>query len=282
MKNGIPNYNEIIFTKEQKEEIVRLYVEEKLSTPKIGKIMNCNYNKICHILDEFNIDRVGNGLRKYKLHENYFDNIDTPNKAYVLGLMCADGCNYPPKRTAFISLQESDREVLEKIKKELKSEQPLKIIDQSKIGDKRGNGYSYNNMCTFYIYSGHICHSLTNLGVVKNKSLVLEFPNINEELYSHFIRGYFDGDGSIYQNKNNNRITITFTSTENFCKKLKEILENKLDIYCGIYESSCHNNITKVASLSGASAIKLLNWMYADADLYLQRKYNLYVEYTTI
>lgn len=35
MKNGIPNYNEIIFTKEQKEEIVRLYVEEKLSTTKI-------------------------------------------------------------------------------------------------------------------------------------------------------------------------------------------------------------------------------------------------------
>lgn len=42
MKNGIPNYNEIIFTKEQKEEIVRLYVEEKLSTTKIGKIMNCS------------------------------------------------------------------------------------------------------------------------------------------------------------------------------------------------------------------------------------------------
>ena len=38
--------------------------------------------------------------------------------------------------------------------------------------------------------------------------------------------------------------------------------------------------ITKVASLSGSSAIKLLDWMYADADLYLQRKYDRYIEYT--
>ena len=73
MKNGIPNYNEIIFTKEQKEEIVRLYVEEKLSTTKIGKIMNCSYNKIYRILDEFGINRVNNGARKYHINEKYFD-----------------------------------------------------------------------------------------------------------------------------------------------------------------------------------------------------------------
>lgn len=280
MKNGIPNYNEIIFTKEQKEEIVRLYVEEKLSTPKIGKIMGCNYNKICHILDEFGVERVNNGRRKYNINEEYFDCINTPNKAYVLGLMCADGCNYPPKQTAFISLQESDRNLLEKINKELENETPLRIIDQS---NRHENNYSYNNMCTLNMYSKHICNSLTNLGIVKNKSLVLEFPDIPKELYSHFLRGYFDGDGSIYQyikNENNKRITLTFTSTEHFCKKIKEIVENELGIYCGIYDASCHNGITKVASLSGSSAVKLLDWMYEDADLYLQRKYDRYIKYT--
>ena len=121
MKNGIPNYNEIVFTKEQKEEIVRLYIEEKLSTPKIDKIMGWNYNKIWHILDEFGVKRVNNGIRKYHINENYFDCIDTPNKAYVVGLMCADGCNFPPKYTANISLQESDRDLLERINKELEN-----------------------------------------------------------------------------------------------------------------------------------------------------------------
>lgn len=280
MKNGIPNYNEIVFTKEQKEEIVDMYVNQKLSTPKIGKIMGCNYQKICSVLDEFNIKRVNNGLRKYKINEAYFDNINTPNKAYVLGLMFADGCNFPPKCTAFISLQESDKELLEKIRSEIGSDKPLKIIDYSKRHD---NGHSYNNMCTLEMYSKHICESLEKLGVIQNKSLKLEFPNISEELYSHFLRGYFDGDGSIYQqvkNENNKKITLTFTSTENFCKKIKEIVENNLGIYCGIYDASCHNGITKVASLSGTSAKKLLHWMYKDADLYLQRKYDRYKQYT--
>lgn len=151
--------------------------------------MGCNYNKICHILDEFKIQRVNNGLRKYNLNEEYFDCIDTPNKAYILGLMCADGCNYPPKHTAFISLQESDKNLLEKIRKEMDSNQPLRIIDQS---SRNHNNYTYNNMCTYNMHSTHICDSLTKLGVVKNKSLILEFPNIPETLYSHFIRGYFD------------------------------------------------------------------------------------------
>lgn len=130
MKNGIPNYNEIVFTKEQKENIVRLYVEEKLSTTKIGKIMGCNYNKICKILNEYGIKRTNNGLRKYHLNETYFDYIDTPNKAYLLGLLCADGCNFPPKGTVFIALQESDRDLLEKIN--IENETPLRIVDQSK------------------------------------------------------------------------------------------------------------------------------------------------------
>lgn len=281
MKNGIPNYNEIIFTKEQKLEIVKLYTEEKLSTPKIGKIMGCNYNKICHILDEFGIQRVNNGVRKYKLNEKYFDCIDTPNKAYVLGLMCADGCNFPPKCTACISLQESDINLLEQIRNELNSDQPIRIIDQS--NRHSDNNYSYNNMCTLNMYSTHICKSLEKLGVVRNKSLILEFPTISNELYSHFVRGYFDGDGSLYQyikNEKNKSIRITFTSTEKFCEKLKEILENELGIYCGIYDASCHNGITKVVSISGSASVKVLDWMYKDAELYLQRKYDRYLKYT--
>lgn len=279
MKNGIPNYNEIVFSDEQKRKIVDLYVKGGLSTTAIGKEMGCNYNKICRILDEFDIKRQKNRMRKYKLDETYFDRIDTPNKAYILGLMCADGCNYPPKRTAFISLQESDIDLLEKIRYELHSDQPLKIIDQSTRCNKN---YSYNNMCTFYMHSTHICNSLTALGVVKNKSLVLDFPNIPEYLYSHFVRGYFDGDGSVYQyvkNENNKSIRITFTSTEQFCRKLKEILEKELDVYCGIYDASCHNGVTKVAALTGDSSKRLLAWMYKDAELFLQRKYDRYIQY---
>ena len=105
--------------------------------------MGCNYQKICSILDEYGIKRTNKCRRKYSLNENYFDDINTPNKAYILGLMYADGCNFPPKSTSNISLQESDKELLEKIKIEIESTQPLKFIDQSNRND---NGYSYK-MC---------------------------------------------------------------------------------------------------------------------------------------
>lgn len=280
MKNGIPNYNEIVFTTEEKEEIVYMYTHQKMSTPKIGKKFGCSYNKICKILDEFGIKRTNNGLRKYNINEEYFDVVDTPNKAYILGLFCADGCNFPPKGTAFISLQESDRKLLEDIRKEIKSEYPLKIIKQENRND---NGYSYNNMYTLNMYSVHICKSLEKLGAVQNKSLILKFPDIPPKYYSHFLRGYFDGDGSIYQyvkNENNKSIRITFTSTEQFCKKMKYIIEDTLGVYCGLYDASCHNGITKVIALTGKNAIKLLDWMYADAELFLKRKYDRYMEYT--
>lgn len=192
--------------------------------------------------------------------------------------MCADGCNYPPKKTAFIALQESDRELLEKIRGELSSTQPLRIIDQSHRKNNPNN-YDYNNMCVFNMYSTHICDSLTNLGVVKNKSLVLEFPNISKDLYSHFIRGYFDGDGSV--GKYNNGLICSFISTEHFCNKAKEIIESNLNIYCGIYKA-CNNGITKSLTMHGKSAQKFLNWIYQNADLYLQRKYDRYLKYTAV
>ena len=185
------------------------------------------------------------------------------------------------KERFFISLQESDKELLEKIRVEMDNEKELETIDYSKRHD---NGYSYNNMCTLKMYSKHMCETLENLGAVRNKSLVLEFPDIPKELYSHFVRGYYDGDGSVYRhikNENNKKIKLTITSTQKFCNKLKEIIESELGIYCGVYDASCHNGITRVASLSGTSAVKLMDWMYQDADIYLQRKYDRYIEYTT-
>lgn len=278
MRNGIPNYNEIIFTKEQEEFIVKLYTIDKKSTVQIGNIMECSYNKINRIHQKYNIDRRGNYSRKYNLNTEYFDDINTKNKAYVLGLFCADGCNYPPKSTAYISLQENDRELLEKIRKEMDVEKELVVVDCS---NRHDNGYSYNNMCVLNLYSSHICNSLNKLGVVQNKSLKLKFPNIQPCLYNHFLRGYFNGDGSIYLN-NNNLPTVTLTSTQSFCMSAKAIIESCLNIYCGVYESSCHNGITKVLQISGKSAVKFLDWIYDEADLYLLRKYNRYIQYTKI
>ena len=56
-------------------------------------------------------------MRRYNLDEEYFDNINSQNKAYILGFLYADGSNNPKKHTVSISLQEEDRYILEWMRK---------------------------------------------------------------------------------------------------------------------------------------------------------------------
>lgn len=279
MSKEHPTYNEIIFSQKQEQDIINMYVNQNLSTVAIGKVMGCNYNKISRVLKSYNIKPDGRSVRKHKLNELYFDSIDTPNKAYILGILYADGNVYPEKGTIFISLQEDDKEILEKMRIEIGSAKELKFIDNT---NNHRNGYNYKNAYSLIFYSTYMCKSLILQGMMPNKSLKLEFPNISPELYKHFIRGYFDGDGSVYRyikNENNKQVTVTITSTLKFCEKVKEILKNELGVYCGIYDASNHNGITKVISMSTSSSKKFLDWIYDDAELYMKRKYDRYIEY---
>lgn len=268
------------FTKEQELQIIDMYQNQKMSTVAIGKVFNCTHKPVAKVLERNGIKRVGNGQRKYFFDEHYFDVIDNQKKAYILGLLFADGNNCPSKGTIRISLKEEDKAILEQIRQELKLEKPLKYQDNS---NDNHNGYVSKNAWILDCFSSYMCQTLNDIGLVPNKSLIVEFPKIPNNLISHFVRGYYDGNGSIYRTiktENNHHVIVTITSTLSFCKTLSEICTNELDIFCPIYDASNHNGITKVFTLSGRNkAKKFLDWMYKDADMFLQRKYDRYVNY---
>lgn len=283
-KNGKEVYNKKTFTQEELKDIKDSYLRGE-SSVSIGRRYNITHKPILRELHNMGvtIDRK-KSVRKYGLDEHYFDIIDTANKAYILGLLHADGSNFPQKSTIAISLQEEDREILERIRHELKSERPLEFLDYS---NKHDFGYTYKNQYRLAVFSKHMCEQLSNKGIVQNKSLVIGFPNwLNPKLIPHYIRGVYDGDGSIcqgYRNDNNRPISVTITATNSFCIELKEICSHSLHINAGIYDASCHNGITKVFTLSGRRIAKVfLDWMYQDAELFLQRKYHSYCEYYNI
>lgn len=269
-------YNEIYISPEDKEKIKDLYLSGN-STVKIGQLFGFSHKKVARVLEELCIPRTGVGRRKYQLDECYFDKIDTPNKAYILGFLCADGSNNRDKNTVSMTLEEGDFDILEKIRKEIKSERELDFLDYS---NKHNFGYTYKNQYRLLLFSSHICDSLIAHGVVPNKSLILEFPEIEKELLHHFIRGVFDGDGSVYQGKRKTQFTLTITSTDLFCNTLKCIVEESIGINCHVYDASNHNGITKVFTISGRNQVKkFMDWMYNGADLFLQRKYDRYLNY---
>lgn len=262
-------------SKEEEKQIIDLYTNKGYSTTRIGEQLRIYHKIVARILDEYGIERNGVGNRKWYIDEHYFDKIDTPNKAYILGLLYADGYNSETKAIIRLMLQEDDFEILEKIRKELQYSKPLVFV---KCDDKVSKlGYTSKNMYSLHFYNKHMSDKLKEYGMMQNKSLILKFPSkLKDELIPHFVRGYMDGDGCIYKSTKSNAISLT--STNEFCTYLQGYLRAKFDIYCGIYDASNHNGITKVLMISDKNNTKkFLDWIYEDAELYMQRKHEIYI-----
>lgn len=268
-------------SKDEEMFIVDSYISG-MSSMKIGEELKIGHKLVNKILDKHGINRKHNGVRKWTLNEHYFDCIDSQNKAYILGLLYADGYNGMDKSTIRLQLQDCDVDILKLINEELNSNRPLRFINcSSRVAS---NGYISKDMYSLEVFSSYMCKTLNNIGVTQNKSLSLTFPIISDRsLYRHFIRGYFDGDGSFcYSNKNASKRyqgLITITSTASFCEDCLDILRQDLNIGGSIFDASCHNGITKVLTISGnRQCKKVLDWLYVDADLYLKRKYEKYLK----
>ena len=143
------------------------------------------------------------------LKVDYFKEIDSNEKAYWLGFICADG--NVKKTNDKVTLTSKDLEAIKGFRKSIGSEHS---IGEFKKFDKRTNkvytGYSLqigNELFTAY---------LINLGVTSNKTNVLGFPEIDEKYYSYFIAGLFDGDGSVsLYGKNKNSLRMNLKSETN-------------------------------------------------------------------
>jgi hypothetical protein len=114
---------------------------------------------------------------------------------------------------------------------------------------------------------------------VKSKTFKIEFPElININLYKHFIRGYYDGDGCITIPTNHpDNITLTITSNIKFCNGLAEYVKNTVMVNM---KSCVRYKDVGCARLTGKNQIiKFMNWLYEDATIYMKRKYNKYNNY---
>ena len=205
--------------------------------------------------------------KKYSFNETYFDIIDSPNKAYMIGLFLADG-NVCQNRDHFIiSLQDTDKNILEKISDNLDYTGNLRIKKYNEINP------NWHDQYILSLYSKHMCRAMCFYGIIPNKSLSLQFPTmIDKKYHRDILRGYIDGDGTISKTE----CRVRFCSTNDFCQVAKLLIENTLFINCSI-ENCANNDITKELRISGKRQCKIfLDWLYNDAELYIDRKYQIY------
>ena len=265
---------------EEIQEIVSLY-QEGASSNKLQRQFRLQHSDIKEILLAQGIQvRTHRESRiKYKRNENYFSQIDTPDKAYWLGFIYADG--FITKKTTgnpVFGLTLGEKEPLEKLNQCLESNKP--IGEYRKVSSYSENSIEYK----LAFNSSRMVADLEKWGVVENKTFKLQFPTfLQENLIPHFIRGYFDGDGSVFLHiqKANNReyvmLGVQLAGIEQFLKELAGHIDAKTKIY---RDNRKQTDCWKIQLLSNIACLKLYHYMYQDANnLFLSRKKNKFDDF---
>ena len=258
----------IAWTDEQVAYIIDKYVNENYSLKQLGKEFGCSYGTIRNLLNKHHIASRGN-KQGYPRNEFYFNKIDTPEKAYWLGFLYADGCVH--NGSSEVSIQLTDKEHIEKFKQAIGAINH-KIVE---IHDTR-----WENAKTLYMFSindKQLHADLCKWGCVPNKTFFInKIPNIPRDYVSHFLRGYFDGDGSLHYLKSTNNFRISFTcGSVEFLEDIQKELGTSLSIR---NEKGTNSNYLQI---SGRHQVeRILNYLYKDSteSTRLDRKYDLYLQ----
>ena len=252
-----------LLTLKQEQKVISLYLDCKWPCSRIGNYFNVNGEVIRTSLIRNKVSLRSKTIsnRKYSLNENYFQYIDTEDKAYWLGFILADGNIYENKLSIGLSIK--DKNHLVKFKQSINS--------GHKIGTHtitRDNG-KIQIFSTLSFRSDKLRDDLFRLGITPQKSLTVTPPNISINLQHHFWRGCIDGDGTIFTGGLGNGPYVCVRGSFNTCVCFSEWLKQNLGFIKNPYKIPSLYKITITGRLQ---VIKLLNLLYEDATIFLDRK----------
>lgn len=215
--------------------------------------------------------------KKYYCNVDYFETIDTQEKAYWLGFIMADGyigVNNGNRRFG-ISINSDDIEHLYKLKSALSATHPIHEYTV-KQGYKVGAKY-----CRLIIAEEKLVADLIRQGCVEHKSNIIQPPNIAKELRRHWIRGFMDGNGSISitNTEYGDSYAIRFTSTDQVLNWIMdELIEDNIITRRYPLKKRKPEQIVSAFDFGGNYlSKKYCDYIYQDAVIYLQRKYDRYI-----
>lgn len=272
-----------------KQFLINLAIEEYVNTsiydrsiPKLSDKYGLNRKTITKYLKERNVE-ITNTHNKVPFNETFFDSIDTEEKAYWLGFLYADGYISAKENRIGLSLSTKDIDHLAKYGKSLNYSKGMNITTTHQFGSKdihNKNG-EVLQMCSTVITNEHMWKALNEKGCVPNKSLILTFPDKSifkdESLVRHFIRGYVDGDGTlgVYPHSKTNpnlEASLLIVGTKSFL----EGVQKALGVQGFLMQKKNCNELTYRLGYSTSKAEKVAEFLYKDASIYLDRKYNIY------
>ena len=260
--------------KDYQEEITKLYQEGK-TAKEISSLLGFKYSQpVYNYFKKMGWERIGKaGKRIYGVNEDFFKCINTEEKAYILGFICADGHIERDRLNITVSIK--DKDILEKIRKAIQSNHPIKEV-------KRTNPYNKTDrriltLVELMIGSVELVKPLFNMGLTTNKTYTLNgdiLKYVPKYLMRDFLRGYFDGDGNVFFGRKYNsgyKYNINICGNEDFLLKSFQVYfpsNNKL--YKDLYSRQCY-----VWKISQKDKVRdFMYYLYYNSSIFLQRKYN--------
>jgi predicted DNA-binding protein YlxM (UPF0122 family)/transcriptional regulator with XRE-family HTH domain len=268
----------------------RQYIHKKLKGYEIPLRSKSESRDLALTKDKLQIKRLNEDgsssfvlLKKTNVNEDFFSSWSSA-MAYVLGVIYTDG-NLNPGRIReswraksastipSITVAQKEPELLEKILHLMDCDAKLYFHKEKVYGNTKA-GALYH----FRISNEKLYDDIVNLGLTPNKSLIMQFPNVPNEYVRHFIRGCWDGDGSVYIEKESRRIGASFVSgsiefVDGMVGELVSAGFSNRTIYSKNNESKSYS-----FKFSGSQVRMLYHYLYdgvPDTE-YLERKFKLF------
>lgn len=198
----------------------------------------------------------------------------------------SDGCVVMGKnRGDFVSISSKDIDWLEKIRDILAPESPIKPI---------GKNGQYGRL---RVFSRRVCNWFVTKGCTQRKSLTLSLPQVPEPMFKDFVRGIFDGDGSISVGRYNktkngkvyqyNKVSCYICSgSKQFITDLDKEVKKRFNICGSVMQVASGGNalVPKKGmmyrlSFGDRTACEFLKRIYYDhGDMLMPRKYKKALE----
>lgn len=265
---------------ETQQQIILDYQQNNFLLKDLIKKYQLSYVTISTIFRNHNIQKrdvvatrkiIEPAQRKYSLNENFFAT-QTPDMAYLLGFLGADGCVSRKSNEIVILLAQKDAELLQKIASIISLDKPVKLYTDSNGRDCAKLSFS----------SSKIKEDLANYGIVPHKTLSFSFPEkLDKRYYVDFIRGFWDGDGWISRTGSGTTFGIV-CANENLLQTVIDFFEDQYQIpKVTIYSRKRGINYARVYEIHymTRSANRIFDILYdTSSSLFLARKKEKFFE----